>query len=316
LATKPLALATSNERLVITTTIRRSPAPAATGPRATADRPQSLVWFSAGFLRIFSSRWPDPLNFRIQTRPPECAQPSGRFFKVAECLSGTVHARVRRFQAMHREQARLDRPHRPATCRDPELLPMSGAAELLSRSARSTWRECPVTPQAASIWQGLLRAARHPPRDQPLSARLRRRKPPPRASATPSIMPIIELDDTPERPDGVDDGSQRPERVVCSCRAAENTAAKAKKSGSIVARDACCGRHSLAARAARVVSDAAAGVAWRLDEEELTDWRAGRDAVYQTCRADNRRSPRGRPNTSLSLLNPTSISFSERSMPA
>ena len=28
------------------------------------------------------------------------------------------------------------------------------------------------------------------------------------------------------------DGSQRPERVVCSCRAAENTAAKAKKSGS------------------------------------------------------------------------------------
>ena len=42
-------------------------------------------------------------------------------------------------------------------------------------------------------------------------------------------MPIIELDDTRERPDGVDDGSQRPERVVRSCRAAENTAAKAEE---------------------------------------------------------------------------------------
>jgi hypothetical protein len=46
-------------------------------------------------------------------------------------------------------------------------------------------------------------AARHPLRDQTLSARLRLRKPPPRASATPSIMPIVELDDTPERPDSV-----------------------------------------------------------------------------------------------------------------
>ena len=40
---------------------------------------------------------------------------------------------------------------------------MPGAAELLSRSACSTRRECPVTPQAASIWQGLLRSSERRP---------------------------------------------------------------------------------------------------------------------------------------------------------
>ena len=32
----------------------------------------------------------------------------------------------------------------------------------------------------------------------------------------------------------------------------------------------------------------------RLDEEELADWRAGRDAVYQLAALDDRRAPRGR----------------------
>jgi hypothetical protein len=32
----------------------------------------------------------------------------------------------------------------------------------------------------------------------------------------------------------------------------------------------------------------------RLDEEELADWRAGRDAVYQLAALTNRRTPRGR----------------------
>jgi hypothetical protein len=32
----------------------------------------------------------------------------------------------------------------------------------------------------------------------------------------------------------------------------------------------------------------------RLDEEELADWRAGRNAVYQLAALDNRRAPRGR----------------------
>ncbi len=44
---------------------------------------------------------------------------------------------------------RLDRPHRPATRRDPELLPVSRAAELLNRSACCTRRERPATPQTA-----------------------------------------------------------------------------------------------------------------------------------------------------------------------
>jgi len=61
-----------------------------------------------------------------------------------------VHARVGRLQAVDREQARLNRPHRPATRCDPELLPVSRAAELLSRSAGRTRRESPATPQAAS----------------------------------------------------------------------------------------------------------------------------------------------------------------------
>jgi hypothetical protein len=65
--------------------------------------------------------------------------------------SGSVHARVGRLQAIDREQARLDRSHRPATRRDPELLPVSRAAEPLSRSARRTRCESPATPQAASM---------------------------------------------------------------------------------------------------------------------------------------------------------------------
>jgi hypothetical protein len=44
---------------------------------------------------------------------------------------------------------RLDRPHRPASRRDPELLSVTRAAEFLGRSACRTWGECPSTPQAA-----------------------------------------------------------------------------------------------------------------------------------------------------------------------
>jgi hypothetical protein len=54
-----------------------------------------------------------------------------------------------------RAQARLDRPHRPAPRRNPELLPMSRATELLRRSTRRTRCECPGTPQAARLHGGL-----------------------------------------------------------------------------------------------------------------------------------------------------------------
>ena len=62
-----------------------------------------------------------------------------------------MHARVRCLQA-------IDRPHhRPAPRRDPGLLPVSRAAEPLSRSARHARCESPVTPQAASIYDELRR---------------------------------------------------------------------------------------------------------------------------------------------------------------
>jgi len=70
---------------------------------------------------------------------------------LSERRSGSVHARVGRLQAIDREQARLDRPHRPAPCRDPELLPVPVAAELLSRSTCHTRCETPVTPQTTSM---------------------------------------------------------------------------------------------------------------------------------------------------------------------
>jgi hypothetical protein len=76
--------------------------------------------------------------------------------------SDSVHARVRRLQAVDRQQTHLDRAHRPAARRDPELLPVSCAAELLSRSARHTRGERPVTPQAASIQRELLGRFEHP----------------------------------------------------------------------------------------------------------------------------------------------------------
>jgi hypothetical protein len=60
--------------------------------------------------------------------------------------SYSVHARVRCLQAIHREQARFDRQHRPAARRDPELLPVSRATELLGRSACSPRCECPTRP--------------------------------------------------------------------------------------------------------------------------------------------------------------------------
>ena len=71
--------------------------------------------------------------------------------------SGSVHARVRRLQAIDREQARLDRPHCPATRRDPKLLPVFRAAKLLSRSTGHTRRERPFTPKAA-LRQGAFRS--------------------------------------------------------------------------------------------------------------------------------------------------------------
>jgi hypothetical protein len=74
-----------------------------------------------------------------------------------------VHARVRRLQAIDRKgEARFDRPHRPATRRDPELLPVTRAAEFLGRSACRTWGECPSTPQAAPIHCGLRGRFEHP----------------------------------------------------------------------------------------------------------------------------------------------------------
>ena len=55
-----------------------------------------------------------------------------------------------------------DRPHRPATRRDPELLPVSRAAELLSRSACCAWRERPFAPQAVWVYDGFRGRFEHP----------------------------------------------------------------------------------------------------------------------------------------------------------
>ena len=52
-------------------------------------------------------------------------------------------------------QARVDRSHRPAACCDPELLAVSGAAELLCRSARHSGSKRLATPQTARV-QGWL----------------------------------------------------------------------------------------------------------------------------------------------------------------
>ena len=82
-------------------------------------------------------------------------QPSGGVPKGWERPSGSVHARVGRLQAGDREQARLDRLHRPATGCDPELLAVSGATELLGRSARHSGSKRLATPQTASV-QGWL----------------------------------------------------------------------------------------------------------------------------------------------------------------
>ena len=76
-------------------------------------------------------------------------------FLPAETPLGSVHARVRRLQAFDRKEAHLDRPHRPATRRDPKLLPVPRTAELLNRSACRARREGPVTPQATSVAGGL-----------------------------------------------------------------------------------------------------------------------------------------------------------------
>ena len=89
----------------------------------------------------------------FQTRPHALLLPGVSL--LPERPSGSVHARVRRLQAIDREEARLDRPHRPATRRDPELLPVSRAAELLSRSACRPRIESPTTPQAASSDGGM-----------------------------------------------------------------------------------------------------------------------------------------------------------------
>jgi hypothetical protein len=94
-------------------------------------------------------------NFAFRPKRPNVL--SHRVSLVAECPSGSVHARVRRLQAIDREQARLDRPHCPATRRDPKLLPVFRAAKLLSRSTGHTRRERPFTPKAA-LRQGAFRS--------------------------------------------------------------------------------------------------------------------------------------------------------------
>jgi len=50
--------------------------------------------------------------------------------------SGSVHARVRRLQAVNRREARFDRPHRPAALRDPEPFSVrySGTSESIRPS--------------------------------------------------------------------------------------------------------------------------------------------------------------------------------------
>ena len=74
----------------------------------------------------------------------------------AETPSGSVHARVRRLEAMDREKPHLYCPHRPAPRCGPELLPVPRAAEFLSRPACRSRLESPVTPQAASTPDGVL----------------------------------------------------------------------------------------------------------------------------------------------------------------
>src|SRR5215469_78431 len=80
-----------------------------------------------------------------------------RVSSLPKRLSDGVHARMRRLQAIDRQEARLDRPHRPAARRDPELMPVSRAAELLSRSPRRARFGSAATSQAGSMQELLAR---------------------------------------------------------------------------------------------------------------------------------------------------------------
>ena len=69
-----------------------------------------------------------------------------------DCPFRSAYARLSSLQAIDREEARLDRSHRPAPHRCPKRLPVSRRAEPLSRSARRPWRDCPAAPQAVCFF--------------------------------------------------------------------------------------------------------------------------------------------------------------------
>ena len=115
-------------------------------PRTLPSRCSLLIWVC----RPGSAR-----NFAFRRDYPTCFGRQGVF--PTERLSDSVHARMRRLQAIDRQEARLDRPHRPAARRDPELLPVSRAAEFLSRSTRRARFESAATPQAGSMQELLAR---------------------------------------------------------------------------------------------------------------------------------------------------------------
>lgn len=139
------------------------------GIGATPIRATTLTYPNARFRgsKLFSSAWVEPRPLRRGVKP--C--PSSRITRfrteamvsedrgcpvLPECPSSSVHARVRCLQAIDREEAGVDCPHRPAAGRDPELLAVGRATELLSRSTCRTRLESAATPQAASIQNGIV----------------------------------------------------------------------------------------------------------------------------------------------------------------
>ena len=91
--------------------------------------------------------------------PPRRSSLPSRLRSVSLTTETPLRQRARSREMPSSNRPRVGPPRSPAssaTRRDPELLPVSRAAEPLSRPACHTRCESPVTPQAASIQGGLL----------------------------------------------------------------------------------------------------------------------------------------------------------------
>ena len=95
-----------------------------------------------------------PLSAQVSTNTSQAREPTS-FSPKCPCRS--VHARRDCLQAIDREQTHLDRPHRPATRRDPERLAVCRRTELLSRSTGHARYEGASAPEALMLQAWLWR---------------------------------------------------------------------------------------------------------------------------------------------------------------